>query len=219
LLAEHVREGGWVDYDGLRRDEEELDAYVRSLADAPFDSLGRDEKLALLLDAYNAFTLRLVLDHEPLASIRDIPEEQRWKAVRWRVGPYTWSLDHIEHVEIRPKFREPRVHFALVCAAAGCPPLRREAYTGERIEEQLEEQAIAVHASERWLRADVARETLHLTRLYDWFEGDFEQVAGSPLAFAARYSPSLSKALAEGKEPRVRWLEYDWSLNRAPPAR
>ena len=73
-----------------------------------------------------------------MRSIRDIPAAKRWDAKRWRVGAYTWSLDEIEHKEIRPKFAEPRIHFALVCAAIGCPRLRNEAYEGARIEEQLE---------------------------------------------------------------------------------
>jgi hypothetical protein len=128
LLGAYVDADGFVDYAGLLGDAARLDAYLDQLAAAPFDALGRDEKLALLINAYNAFTLRLILDHYPVASIQDIPAPERWDAVRWRVGPHTWSLNQIEHEEIRPKFVEPRIHFALVCAAVGCPPLRAEAY-------------------------------------------------------------------------------------------
>jgi uncharacterized membrane protein YdjX (TVP38/TMEM64 family) len=130
VLSAHVREGGFVDYQALRADPGQLDAYLQALARADFGALGRDEKLALLVNAYNAFTLRLILDHWPVDSIRDIPAKERWKDARWRIGSRRLSLDAIEHEEIRPRFEEPRIHFALVCAAVSCPPLRHEAYVG-----------------------------------------------------------------------------------------
>ncbi len=137
LLRKHVDGDGWVDYEGLRAEVAALDAYVASLANAPFADLDRNEKLALLINAYNAFTLRLILDHYPVGSIKDIPSAKRWDAQRWRLGTMTLSLHQIEHEQIRPKFAEPRIHFALVCAAIGCPKLRNEAYRAGRIDEQL----------------------------------------------------------------------------------
>lgn len=212
VLEKHVSEGGWVDYQALKSDPAELDAYIASLGKAPFDELGRDEKLALLINAYNAFTLRLILDHYPLPSIKDIPEKKRWEDARWRIGGHTWSLNQIEHEQIRSEFREPRIHFALVCAAVGCPPLRNEAYVGDRIDEQLEEQTRYVHSHERWFRFD-GGEVVRLTPLYKWYGGDFKQVAGSALKFAARYSEGLKNALEASREPRIEWLDYDWRLN------
>lgn len=213
LLKKHVSEGGWVDYAALREDAKPLDRYIASLADAPFDELGRDEKLALLINGYNAFTLRLILDHYPLKSIKDIPAEKRWDARRWKIGGNTWSLTQIEHEQVRPKFEEPRIHFALVCAAVGCPPLRGEAYVGSRVEEQLEEQTRYVHDNDKWFRFEPQQNTAHLTSLYKWYGGDFEQVAGSVLKYAARYAPPLEAALDAGKEPKVEWQNYDWTLN------
>jgi uncharacterized membrane protein YdjX (TVP38/TMEM64 family) len=219
LVKRHVDVRGMVDYEALSRDRERmrLDAYIALLAAAPFAELGRDEKLALLIDAYNAFTLQLVLEHwSYLQSIQDIPEEKRWRDVRWRIGPKTLSLDQIEHEEIRPKFREPRIHFALVCAAKGCPPLRREAYVGARIEEQLEDQARVVHGDPRWFALGRQTRSVRLTMLYhqDWFARDFEQVAeGSVLDYAARYVRELHTMLVAGGVPSVQWVEYDWSLN------
>jgi len=209
LLAEFVDEAGRVDYEGIAGRRDELSRYIDSLAAAPFESLGRNEKLALLINAYNAFTLELILEHYPLDSVRDIPEDDRWKAIRWTVAGQVYSLDRIEHEEIRPKFREPRVHFALVCAAVGCPPLRREAYVGDRLEAQLNEQAVRVHGDERWVRYEPGSETIELTSLYEWFRGDFEQDAGSILDFVARYLPELPA----DDRPKVRFLDYDWSLN------
>ena len=216
LLRKHVDEDGWVDYSGLHKDAGRLDQYVASLAEAPFDAMGRSERLALLINAYNAFTLRLILDYwdgGKLKSIKDIPGHKRWADSRWRVGSFTWSLNAIEHEQVRPKFKEPRVHFALVCAAVGCPKLRNEAYLAARIDEQLEDQARYAHTHDRWFRFEPDTQAVHLTRLYNWYGGDFEQVAGSVLEYAAQYSDELKRALAAGGRPRVRWLPYDWSLN------
>lgn len=216
LLEHYVAEHGWVDYEGLSRDASKLDRYVASIAEAPFERLGRSEKLALLINAYNAFSLRLILDHwsnGDLLSIQDIPAAQRWDDQRWKIGARLWSLNQIEHEEIRPKFIEPRVHFALVCAAIGCPKLRNEAYQAGRIEQQLEDQARYIHSHGRWFRFDASKNIVYLTPLYDWYAGDFGQAAGSVLDFAARYSAGLKKALRDGTRPTVRWLEYDWRLN------
>ncbi len=101
----------------------------------------------------------------------------------------------------------------LVCAAAGCPPLVREAYVADRLEQQLERQTQWVHDHETWFRFDAAANRVHLTELYSWYEGDFVQVAGSVLAYAARYAPELQRALDAGEEPEIRWIPYDWSLN------
>jgi len=213
LLHQHVDAAGWVDYDGLKRDEARLDDYLKTVAAAPFDAMGRDQKLALLINAYNAFTLKLILEYEPIDSILDIPDPERWDAVRWNVGGHLWSLNQIEHEQIRPKFVEPRVHFALVCAAVGCPPLRSEAYDAARLDEQLASQTEYVHRHETWFRFDAPSAVVHLTQLYNWYGDDFRQVAGSVLKFAARYSPELKASLAGGPEPRIQWLPYDWKLN------
>ena len=213
LLRNHVSEGGGVDYLGMKRDLVKLDSYLNRLANAPFDALGRDEKLAALINAYNAFTVKLILDHYPIDSIQSIPSAERWDAVRWRVGTHTWSLNQIEHEQIRPKFREPRIHFALVCAAVGCPSLRSEAYSAGRIDEQLDDQARYVNSHDRWVRFNITSDALKLTSLYKWYGSDFEQVADSIPQFVSRYIPALKKALDAGRKPAVAWLDYDWSLN------
>ncbi len=212
LVKAHVDEDGWVDYEGIRSESPKLDEYIESIAQADFGALGRDEKLALLINAYNAFTIRLILDYYPVESIKDIPSK-RWEDKRWTIGGTTYTLNQIEHEQIRPKFKEPRIHFALVCAAIGCPILRNEAYTGERVEEQLEDQARYVHTHDRWFQFDREKGVVRLTKLYDWYGGDFAQVAGSALQYAARYAPKLEKALESARPPRIEWLDYDWTLN------
>jgi len=213
LLGESVDATGLVDYRGLVSQSERLDSYIDSLAQAPLEQLGRDERLALLINAYNAFTLRLILDHYPIESIRDIPGAQRWDAAHWNLAGETYSLNQIEHELVRPNFREPRIHFALVCAAIGCPPLRSEAYSGERLDEQLHAQARHTHLSDRWVRYRSGSGKIELTSLYEWYGGDFEQVAGSILDYVAGYRDDLATDLASGQEIEVRFLDYDWSLN------
>lgn len=213
LLHEYVDADGWVDYDGLKRDEARLAEYLNAVSAAPFDAMGRNDKLALLINAYNAFTLKLIVEHRPIESIMDIPVAERWDAVRWNVGGHVWSLTQIEHEQIRPKFVEPRVHFALVCAAVGCPPLRNEAYEPSRLDQQLGEQARYVHKHATWFQLDGRSNVLRLTKLYNWYGDDFDQVAGGTRPFAAIYSPELKQALERGPTPRIEWLPYDWKLN------
>jgi len=216
LLHEVVDDEGFVDYAALGRNQADLNTYLESLASAPFGDLGRNGKLALLINAYNAFTLELILEHYPLASIRDIPTKQRWDAVRWDVGGKVYSLNQIEHEQIRPNFREPRIHFALVCAAVGCPPLRGEAYAADRLDEQLEQQTRRVHRDRRWFRFSPESGNVELTSLYEWYRGDFEQADGTMLDHAARYREDLAAALESGERPEVEFLDYDWSLNDRP---
>ena len=209
LLKAHVDDEGFVDYPGLKDDRGKLDAYAKTIADAPFDDLGRDEKLALLLNAYNAFTLQLILDHYPVKSIKDI--DKPWDQRDFTFAGEKVTLNEMEHRRIRPKFAEPRVHFALVCAAFSCPKLRNEAYTGDKLDAQLQDQSDYSMTHPRWLQLD--GESLKLTSIMDWYGGDFDKTVGSPLKFAAEHNEKVKKLVDAGKKPGVGFLNYDWSLN------
>ncbi len=216
VLARHVQSDGRVDYAALAQDTADLERYLDELATAELDALGRDERLALALNAYNAFTLRLVLDHLPLASIRDIPAAERWRGRSWLLGGAPITLEELEHGEVRAHYVDARVHFALNCASASCPSLAAEPFRGARLEQQLDACARRAHGDPHSFAFDPASRTLRLTRLYDWYASDFARDAGSTLEFAARYDAQLAAALARGEEPRVEWIPYDWSLNAAP---
>jgi hypothetical protein len=213
LLKKHVDGDGWVDYQGLDADAARLDAYLEAVAAAPFDRMSRDEKLALLINTYNAATLRLILDFQPVKSIKDIPAAKRWDDRRWTVGGTTMSLTDIEHKQIRPKFNEPRIHFALVCAAVGCPKLRNEAFVAKRLDAQLHDQMRYAHTHDRWLQFDADGNVLRLTKLYDWYGSDFTQSGVTVEAYAAQYAPTFRAALDAGRRVTRRWLKYDWDLN------
>lgn len=213
VLRRRVGPGGVVDYAALHAEPAALDEYIRSLAEAPFEDLSRDGKLALLCNAYNAFTLRLIIDHWPVASIKDIPSGARWEAERWVLAGRTLSLNALEHQEVRGHFADARIHFVLVCAARGCPPLRGEAYTAAKLESQFEDQATLVHSDPRWFEFDRDAGLVQLTQLYDWYRGDFVQDAGSVLAFASRHAAELAAARTADEDVEVSYLDYDWSLN------
>ncbi len=216
ILAQHVDSAGYVDYAALAADTAALDAYITSLATAPFDRLSRDGKLALLINAYNAFTLKLITDFYDdgkLTSIKDIPKEKRWDHARWTLAGKTHSLNQIEHELVRPNFKEPRIHFALVCAAVSCPPLRPEAYTADQLEEQLVDQSKTVHTQPRWFSYDPRSNTVKLTALYQWYAGDFEQTAGSVSAYVASQSPTYHSVINSGRTPAIEYLNYSWLLN------
>ncbi len=216
ILRGVVDDKGWVNYAALKVDAVALDAEVSSLAGRNFAAMTDEDQLANLINAYNACTMKLIVENYPLKSIRDIPDEQRWKAARWNLGGRVVSLDQIENELIRGTFNEPRVHFALVCAAKGCPPLRAEAYAGEKIEAQLSDQIRRTHGTDTpWVKFDAEKNTLAITSLYDWFAGDFLKRSPSVLEFVAAAVPELRASIDAGKSPAVSYLDYDWSLNDA----
>lgn len=212
LLAKHVDSKGFVSYGGFSANQKELDAYLQAIATARAENLSRYEALAFYINAYNALTIRLILDHPKIKSIRDIPENRRWKGRTWQVGGDQLTLDEIEHKIIRPKFKENRVHFALVCASIGCPPLRNEAYTGERLNAHLEDQTRKFFTDSQNLKWDVATKTLWVSSILDWYAGDFGdelQMKG----FISLYAPNAFPTSGLG-EIRIDFLGYNWSLNR-----
>ncbi len=221
LLARHTREvsdtaGVRVDYRGLA-ESADWKRLVAALAEAQPDAFdGRAERLAFWIDAYNILAIDLVVRHPGIGSIRDIGGWLRpvWDREAGRIGGRPYSLGEIEHEILRP-MGEPRIHGAIVCASVSCPPLRREPFAAARLDEQLDEQMRRWLASpEKGLRIDREARVVELSRVFDWFGGDFE-AAGGALAFASRYAPEADRRWLEAhaSDVRVRHLPYDWSLN------
>jgi len=220
ILRRHVQDGR-VDYAALARDDGPLNAYLGTLSAAcaaDYERWTRAQRIAFWLNAYNAFTVRLILDHYPISSIRRIG----WlpgAAFRERFIPMdglkggTISLDDIEHRTLRSAFREPRIHFALVCAARSCPRLRTEAYRAADLDLQLEDQGRVFLHDPSKNRVDTAAKTLHLSPIFDWFEDDFVAAAGSLPAFVAPYLDDVGTPV---NGFAVRFLDYDWALNDQP---
>jgi len=215
LAAAAHPEDGTVDYDAVPRAD--LDRYVAAVAQAPLDQLPAAEQQALLINAYNALTVTLILDQPARpASIRDLPDP--WGAAQWTVGGHAVSLDDLEHGLLRPLFQDPRLHFALNCASVGCPPLRAEPFAADTLDAHLDHAARATLAHDRWLRAD--GDTLHVTKLLDWYGDDFTRAGWSPTAptraaWLAIYGPPAVKTVVDAAdgEPDLRFLDYGWELN------
>lgn len=216
LLRKHVH-GDAVDYAGLREDVGELEAYLRELAEATVEGVSRAEKLALYINAYNAFTLRLIARNYPdIESIRDI--DKPWKRREWIVAGEKYSLDQIEHGILRRQLKEPRIHFAVNCASVSCPPLRPHAYRPDRIEEQLDQatrdflRSANVRVETEEGRRGKTQVTLSVSRIFKWFRGDFEP---SIPEFVAKYAdPRTATTIrANLKRVTVEFQEYDWKLN------
>ncbi|PIR19733.1 MAG: hypothetical protein COV48_00340, partial [Elusimicrobia bacterium CG11_big_fil_rev_8_21_14_0_20_64_6] len=211
-LSAHVREGR-VDYTGLRKNSADLDAWLAAAAkadEAAFKGRPREERLAFLINLYNAATLRLILDHYPIESIRRIgpvwDPNKAWKLPVVKVFGRAVTLNTVEHEMIRPVFKDPRVHFALVCAAKGCPPLRSEAYDGARLNSQLDDQARTFLSQKAKNDASAAGETAYLSAIFKWYMEDFGGSKKSVLIFVKKWLPVEESWTVD-------WTEYDWSLN------
>jgi hypothetical protein len=221
LLKRYVRDG-FVDYAGLKKlGQTDLDGYLRALEGVCSDHLetwSRERRLAFWINAYNAYTVKLILDHYPLKSIRKIgllpgaafrQDFISLKGVRGK----RLSLNDIEHEILRKKFSEPRIHFGIVCASKGCPMLRAEAYRATDLDRQLDEAARGFVRDQSKNRFDATLRTLHLSSIFKWFREDFERAAKTLTGFVARYADAPTATALSSAEVRVLFLDYDWSLN------
>jgi len=211
-----------VDYVRLQATPAELDAYLLELASVPpaeFAGWNEADRLALLLNLYNAQTLRLIADHYPVKSIRSIGflPGAAWRELIVRFGGRIMTLSHLENEIIRAEYQEPRIHFALVCAAMGCPPLRSEPFVGARLNEQLDDQTRQFLAKSEKNHFDAGTNTLHLSPIFKWYDEDFIKSAGSLAAYVKPFLPAAQRdALADPAKVKVRFTDYDWALNEQP---
>lgn len=213
LLKDHVR-AGLVDYRGLAEDEESLKDYLREtsqVAKEEFEQWGKKERLAFLINSYNAHTLALILEHYPITSIKSI--QKPWKTPFVNLFGREMTLDTIEHELIRKQFEDPRVHFALVCAARGCPPLRSDPYTAQQLDSQLSEQVSAFLADTQKNFIDDKSKTIHLSLIFKWYKKDFGGTSEALLGFCAAYWPGSLESSAARSQFKIRFTHYDWALN------
>jgi len=225
LLGDHV-EDGRVDYAALASDRR-LGRYVAWLSVTDPESLTSDGALALWINAYNAYTLKLIVDNYPVESINNLHSGGRiigfaTKKTAWDkrfvvVGGETYSLNDVEHEIVRKRFDDFRIHFALVCAAVSCPPLRGEAYSPGRLDHQLDDQAQVFLAEGDKNRFDVETHTAYLSPIFKWYRKDFGETDAELLRAIAPFvaDPALESQLESGAgEWRIEYTDYDWDLNR-----
>ena len=213
LLKKHVSSSGFVNYGGFKKDQAELKKYLDMIeANAPAKSWSKDEKLAYWINAYNAFTVQLILDNadKGITSIKDIGSKIKvpfvntpWDVKFINIGGKKMDLNNIEHGIIRKQFNEPRIHFALVCAAKSCPPLRNEAFVASRLDKQLQDQG------EKFIndpsKNKITPNSVKVTKILDWYGGDFKK---SKVDIINDYSKTKVD-----KDASVSYMDYNWALN------
>jgi hypothetical protein len=214
LLKKHVASSGQVNYKGFIRDSLQLIQYLKQLSDnPPQDSWSREDQLAYWINAYNAFTIQLIIRNYPLKSIKDITSKKKtpfvntpWDIKFIRIGKERFHLNNIEHDILRGKLKEPRIHFALVCASVSCPKLLNEAYTGNRINLQLDEQTRNFINDES--RNKISTDAASLSQIFNWFRADFTR-NGTLTQFLNRYTSTKINSNA-----KISFLPYSWNLNQ-----
>ena len=236
LLKQHVvvAAGGSAStlrYAALRTQRPALKAYLDTLSAVSLASYGawsQPQQLAFLINAYNAFTVELILTRYPdLKSIKDLGSfvQSPWKKKFFQLLGQERSLDEVEHEMIRAPgvFDDPRIHVAVVCASIGCPMLRNEALVAERLDSQLDDALRRFLADRSRNRFDAGTGTLSVSKIFDWYRKDFERGHkgyDSLQTLFARHADVLGstpQAQAEIRASRYKlaFLDYDWALNDA----
>lgn len=203
LLQKYVNSKGNVNYAGFKQDKSALEAYLQQLADQPVESSwSREEKLAYWINAYNAFTVKLIVDNLPVKSITNLKGGKPWDDKWIKLGSKVYSLNQIENDIIRPSFKEPRIHFAVNCAAKSCPPLLNKAWTADKLNSYFEQQARAFINNPNYNK--ISANSIQVSKIFDWYGEDF----GNLIDYLNKYSTTKINA-----DAKVSFLEYDWSLN------
>jgi hypothetical protein len=220
LLSQYVDSNGRVDYGSWKAESSSiLNQWLANINQADLTSINSVQELALWINLYNAFTVASILESYPISSIQPkILGLPNFLAFAWffyrpthKVGDSYYYLNQIEHRILRKKFKEPRLHFALVCASLGCPLLRNEAYDGETIEQQLEDDAMRFINNPDKVRYEATNQTLYCSKIFKWYKGDFLQVAASIPDYIRSY---LKTDIVSSKEISISYLDYDWNLNQ-----
>ena len=240
VLKDYVDNEGMVNYKKLKAQSQKLESFIASMDKLDPNSYGKyddKERIAFWLNAYNAFTLKAIIDNYPIKpgffrsrfypknSIRQIPGV--WDKMTFKVMSKNYTLEQIEHKILRKEFKEPRIHMAMVCAAMGCPSLRNKPYTAKKLDRQLDAQSQKFLANPTKFKFNPKKRKLHISPIFKWFADDFVKTK-------AKKKPSIqynnkeaailefvSKHLTEDhaffnpskKTVRIKYLDYDWSLN------
>lgn len=202
-LKKYVSRSGSVDYSSMKSDYQPLKDYLGELAKStPKSDWSRDEKLAYWINAYNAFTIDLILSNYPVSKITDLDGGSPWKVSRIELEEKKYSLDQIENKIIRPQFQEPRIHFAVNCAAKSCPTLMNGAFLPSKLSSQLEQQTKKFINNSSFNK--ISEDSVEVSKIFEWYSEDF----GNLKAFLNKYS---TQKIAD--ETKIEFIDYDWSLN------
>jgi Protein of unknown function, DUF547 len=221
ILKQYVDDKGLVDYNGIAKDSR-FGEYMESLKSAQTDKMSRNGQLAFWIDAYNAVTIDKVIKWRPKKSVRETLIPGVWTSTKFfttrdhMVSGQHLSQDDIENDILRKKFQDPRIHFSIICASKGCPPLPRVAYTEENVQTRLEEETRKYMNSPRGVRINRSKNMLYLSKLFEWYADDFKAKSGSVMNFIKPYlAPETLEFLKQ--DPKISYIYYDWALNAKEP--
>ncbi len=207
LLNTYVSSTGKVNYSGLKSKKDVLQNYLKDLKNfPPAENWTKNEKLAYWINLYNASTIMLILDNYPVSSITKISGGKPWDKRFVKSGSKTYTLNEVENEIIRPRFKEPRIHMAVNCAAKSCPSLMNAAFTASKLEQQLEKQTKAFINNTQF--NTIKNGSLQLSKIFEWYAADFGGENGIR-KFVKKYSNISFKDNA-----KISYIEYNWDLNK-----
>lgn len=223
LLNQHVK-NGFVDYAAIQKSPDTLISSIKQFESVQrnnYNVWNQNDQKAFWINAYNAAVIKMVVDYYPLKkglswkalaypsnSIQQIPDV--WDRKVLHLLGSDKSLNDIEHKILRKQFRDPRIHFALVCASIGCPALRSDPYEGSKLDDQLDAQIYSFLSNSAKASYDKKSNILYLSPIFRWFEKDFAQTGGV-ITFTRKYWPFQKQKFSA--KTKIKWLDYDWSLN------
>lgn len=205
FLQKYVSAQGNVNYNAIHKNPSELNAILKTTfeANVPKESWSKNEKLAYWINAYNAYTIKLIIDNYPLKSIKDISNP--WGQDFIKIGGKAYSLENIEH-EILRKMGEPRIHFAINCASFSCPNLLNKAFFPATLDKQLD--MVTKSFINDKSKNTISANKIEVSKIFDWFKGDFDSYGGVVEMFRKYSDIELEKKV------RVSYANYNWSLNK-----
>lgn len=206
MLNQYVTENGNVNYDGFKESESQLDQYLNHLkSNAPKDNWSKEHSMAYWINAYNAFTIKLILKNYPLKSIMEINSGKAWDLQFIEIGGKKLSLNDIEHNILRKRYKDPRIHFAVNCASVSCPKLVNRPFLATTLQVQLESAAkqFVNNAKKNSISAD----KIQISKLFEWYSGDFTD-GQSLIAYLNKYSK-----IKINPKAKISYMAYDWNLN------
>ena len=204
LAQKHISASGKVNYKGFKADITAFDAYLKSLAANPVQSSWSSrQKMAYWINAYNAFTIKLIVDNYPVKSITDLDGGKPWDKKWIKLGGKTYSLNNIEHDILRPQFKDARIHFAVNCAAKSCPPVWNKAWTAANLNGQLERSAKAFINNAKY--NNVGGSNAAISKIFEWYAVDF---GDDIVSYLNKYASTKVDAGTV-----VTYKDYNWALN------
>lgn len=214
LLKVHVFEDGRVSYKGFIRDSVAFNKYLATLSkNHPDDKWSSNEQKAFWINVYNAFTIKLIIDHYPVKSIKDLggsiyKVNTPWDIQFIKIGKETYDLNNVEHGKLRRAYNDPRIHFAVVCASKSCPKLLNEAFVASKLDQQLDK--VGRDFMNDSFRNKITPNKIEISSIFNWYKGDFTE-NGSLIDFLNKYAQIKINSKAS-----IDYLDYDWSLNDWP---